>query len=151
MLGSTVIAFDTNSSCIVQVYREAKEKRLPVLPLMLDLRTHFPIYGLDDQWFQPVPDRLKCEMVLGLGLVHNLVFKQGLNFEQIAHGVSTLSKKWLLIEFMPREDTVVREWWSKRYSWYTLEGFEDILKRHYSYITVLPSSPEPRVLLLCEK
>jgi hypothetical protein len=40
-------------------------------------------------------------MVLALGLVHQIVFKRYLNFEQIGQGFALFSKRWLVVEFVP--------------------------------------------------
>jgi SAM-dependent methyltransferase len=149
--GSQVVAFDVDEACITQLYYDAKEKSLSILPLVMDFRNPSPGYGLCNQWLIPATERLKCDMVLALALVHHLVFKQRLNFDQIVDGLSVFSKRWLLVEFIPRDDRYVSEWWSEKFSWYTLDNFIDALKKRFHDVRILPSYPEPRVLLLCEK
>jgi SAM-dependent methyltransferase len=149
--GSRVVAFDVDEGCITQLYYDSKEKNLPILPLVMDFRNPSPGYGLCNQWLAPATERLKCDMVLALALIHHLVFKQHLNFDQIINGLSIFSKRWLLVEFIPRDDRYVREWWSERFSWYTLDNFISALKKQFHNVRILPSYPEPRVLLLCEK
>ena len=95
--------------------------------------------------------RLKSEMALALALVHHMVFKSNLTFEQITQGLSDFTTKYLLVEFIPKEDRYVKEWWTPAKSWYSLDEFQRSLRRHYSSVTLLESYPEPRVLLLCEK
>lgn len=151
LLGSQVVAFDVEEASITQLYNEAKAMNLQILPLIMDFRFPTPAYGLSYKLFPSAAERLQCDMVLALGLTHHLVFKRQLNFHQLADGLSIFSKGWLLVEFVPREDQYVREWWSEKYSWYTLDNFVGALKRHFRNVAILPSSPEPRVLLLCEK
>jgi SAM-dependent methyltransferase len=151
LLGSRVVAFDADESCITQLYYDSKEKNLPILSLIMDFRNPSPGYGLCNQWLAPAIERLKCDMVLALALVHHLVFKQRLNFDQIVNGLSVFSKRWLLVEFIPSDDRYVREWWSEKFSWYTLDNFIGALKKRFHIMRILPSYPEPRVLLLCEK
>jgi len=150
-LGVNVVAFDVDEMCVTQLFYDAREKDLTILPLVMDFRRPSPGYGLCNQELAPAVQRLKCDMVIALALVHHLVFKSKLKFDQIVEGLSIFSNKSLLVEFIPREDRYVREWWSECYSWYTLEHFQDALRRHYNTINVLPSSPKPRILLLCEK
>jgi hypothetical protein len=90
-------------------------------------------------------------MVFALALIHHLVFEQHLNFEQITDELSTFSNRWLLAEFIPRDDRHVRKWWSEQYSWYTLENFITALRRKFQRIKMYPSYPDQRLLLLCEK
>jgi SAM-dependent methyltransferase len=158
--GSKVVAFDTDEACITQLYCDAKEKNLSILPLIMDFRSPSPGYGLCNQSLAPATDRLRCEMVFALALVHHLVFKQNLNFDQIVDALSVFSKQWLLVEFIPTEDIRVRDWWSEKYScdwwsekysWYTLDNFVAAVKKRFRDIRVLPSYPEPRVLILGKK
>jgi hypothetical protein len=150
-MGSAVVAFDVDSVCIDRLFEDARERRLPILPLVMDFRNPTPGYGLCDQRLAAATQRLKCELMMVLALVHHLVFKEQLSFEQIVQAASVFAGKWLLIEFIPREDQFVREWWSERYSWYTLENFQQTLKRHYSNVRIVSTTPEPRMVLLCER
>jgi hypothetical protein len=151
LLGINVVAFDVDDVCITQLFCDAKKKGLPVLPLIMDFQYPSPGYGLCNSGGVPAMQRLKCDMVIALALVHHCVFKYWLNFDQIVEGLSVFANKWLLVEFIPSQDGYVREWWSESYTWYTLGHFQEILQRYYRSIRVLPSSPAPRVLLLCEK
>jgi hypothetical protein len=151
LLGCRVVAIDSDEGCVAQLYRDTKEKNLPILPLVMDFRAPSPGCGLSNLAALPATARLKCDMVMALALVHHLVFKQDLNFEQIIAGLSAFSARRLLVEFIPREDVYVRDWWSERYSWYNLENFVAVLKRHFHRVEYYPSFPDPRVLLLCEK
>ena len=149
--GSRVVAFDADEACVTQLYLDSKEPNLPILPLIMDFKNPSPGYGVCNQWLAPATERLRCDMVLGLALVHHLAFKQQLNFEQIVNGLAIFSKRWLVVEFIPPDDIYVREWWSERYSWYTLANFIVALRRRFTNVQVIPSHPAPRVLLLCER
>jgi hypothetical protein len=151
VLGSKVVGLDVDEVCVGQLYSEAKEKELPIVPLVMDFRSPSPGYGVCHQEGTPAMARLRCEFVLALALLHHLVFRQSLTFEQICEGLAALSERWLLVEFIPRGDRVVDEWWSEEYSWYTRENFVAALTRHFGSVKVYPSEHEPRILLLCEK
>lgn len=149
--GVKVIASDVDDQCISQLFFDAAEGRLSVHPIILDIRDPSPGAGLCNQELAPATQRLKCEMVMALALVHHMVFKFHMNFDQFVRCVSELTTKDLLVEFVPREDRYVKEWWTPAKSWYTLEGFKESLLHYYSSVTLLPSHPEPRVLLLCRQ
>jgi SAM-dependent methyltransferase len=150
-LGSRVVALDVDEACVAKLYQDAKARDLPVLPVLMDFRNPSPGYGLCNEWFPPATRRLKCEMVLALALVHHLVFKQNLRFEHFVEGTAPFVNRWLLVEFVPPEDRHVREWWSERFSWYTLDNFVQTLKAEFETVEVIPSYPDPRVLLLCTR
>jgi len=149
--GCTVVAVDTDEGCVARLYREAKEKNLPVLPLVMSFGSRSPAYSRYTQRLVPATQRLRCELVQALAVVHHLVFEQGLNFEQITDELSAFSNRWLLAEFIPRQDQDARKWWSEKYSWYTLDNFMAALRRKFQSIKVYRSYPDQRVLLLCEK
>jgi hypothetical protein len=137
---------------VTQLYRETKTTGLPILPLVMDIRNPSPGRGVCNETFAAASERLSCEMVVALDLVHRLVIKRRLNFDQIAASFSAFSAKWLVVEFAPGDDPEVRDSWSDDHrDWYTLEGFKVSLGKHYRTIRVVRSSPEPRVLLICAK
>ena len=150
-LGSSVVAFDIDEICSGRLYEDAKKQALSINPLVMDFRYPSPGCGLYNKECSPATERLKCEGVLALALVHHLVFKQELSFEVIVEGLSMFAANWLLVEFIPREDRYVSEWWSDKYSWYTLDSFITFLKQQFQSIRIYPSDPKPRVLILCEK
>jgi len=149
--GSRVVSFDTNLVCVTQLYYDARNKKLPILPLVMDFTDPTPSRGLSSHWAIAATERFQCDMVLALGLVHQIVFKRHLNFEQIGQGLALFSKRWLVVEFVPVEDPELRQCGSDTLSWYTLDHFMHSLRKWFRSITILPSHPQPRVLLLCEK
>jgi hypothetical protein len=150
-LGSSVVAFDVDEATATNLYRRNKGARLPILQLVMDVRNPSPGFGLCNLAYPPAIQRLSCEMVLALALIHHLVFKQHLHFEHIAQTLGAFSKKWLLLEFIPVEDQFVRLWSPEKYPWYNRDNLMAALMKYFRTIHVLPSAPEPRVLLLCEK
>ncbi|UBF24681.1 hypothetical protein K9N68_23845 [Kovacikia minuta CCNUW1] len=148
---SQVIAFDLDETCIENLYLTAKAENLSILPLIMSFSRPSPGYGICNHWAESAINRLKCEMVFALALVHHLVFKELLTFEQIVEGLSSFSTRWLLVEFVPPEDQFVREWMSEEFEWYTLENFISCLEKYFPSIELLESDPSPRKILLCAK
>jgi hypothetical protein len=150
-LGSKVVCLDMDETCITQLYVEACAEQLPILPLVMDFTKPTPARGLANHWAIAATERFSCEMVLALAVVDHIVLKQRLNFDQIVEGLAQFSKRWVVVEFIPREDPAISKLWSERVSWYTLDHFMDALKKRFSQVRVMPSGPASRVLLLCEK
>jgi hypothetical protein len=117
----------------------------------MDFKHPSRAYGIFCEQLPSALERLRCSLGMALALVHHLVFKRCMRFEQIARGLSLFAADRALVEFVPREDRFVREWWSPRFSWYTLDGFVSAFRQEFRNVTILPSHPEPRVLLLCER
>lgn len=150
-LGSKVVSLDIDEACVTQLYAEARAEQLPILPLVMDFTKPTPSRGLANHWAIAATERFSCEMVLALAVVDHLVLKQRLNFDQIVEGLAQFSKRWAIVEFIPREDPAISKLWSERVAWYTLDHFMDALQKRFAEVRVMPSSPESRVLLLCEK
>lgn len=150
-LGSEVVALDDDVRRVSNCYREARGKKLSILPLVMNISRPSPGHGICNQVIAPALERLPCDMVLALALVHLLVFEQYLNFEQIGQTFAAFSKRWLLVEFYSRENQEVKGRWSDKYPWYTSENFLDSLGKWFRNIRTMPSQPEFGALLLCEK
>ena len=149
--GIHVISFDTDEICVDRLYCEAKKNHLNIMPLVMDFRSPSPGYGPCNRWLLPATERLSCDLVIALAVVHHLVSKQYLNFEQISQTFNLFSNKWALVEFMPPEDEWVQNWLTPEFSWYTQENFILHMKQYFSQLEVLDSYPSPRKLLLFTK
>jgi hypothetical protein len=149
--GIRVVSWDIDPMRTTQLYLDARDMKLPILPLIMDFTKSTPSRGLANHWAVAATDRFQCDMVIALGLVHQLVHKSHLNFEQIVGGLAALSKKWVVLEFIPAEDQEVRPLQSTGISWYTLDSCVSALNKHFSRVRIMPSYPKPRLLLLCEK
>jgi hypothetical protein len=151
LAGSQVLAFDLNPVRVTQLYHDARSQKLPILPLIMDFTKPTPSRGPCSHWSLAASDRFQCDMVLALKLVHHLV--RDIYFEQIVEGLASFSKRWLVVEFIPLEDPEVADkWWSARMAaWYKLDNFIHALEKKFHSVSILPSHPNSRVLLLCEK
>jgi hypothetical protein len=117
----------------------------------MDFTDPTPSRGLSSHWSIAATERFQCDLVLALDLIHHVVNKRHLNFDQIVNGLALFSKRWLVVEFVPREGQHSCELWSSGFSWYTLDNFINTLKKQFRSVGIMPFYPEPRVLLLCEK
>lgn len=147
--GINVIAFDLDETSINKLYQNNKLQNLKILPLAMNFVKPTPAYGISLRCI-PAIERYKAEMVLGLAIMHHLVFKQKIDFETSIRIFKAFTNKWLVVEFIPKEDKYVSQWYNESFSWYTLDNFVTELQRHFSRVEVLPSNPDPRVLILCE-
>lgn len=148
--GSTVLALDTDETCIQLLY-DRFVRRTELLPILFDLSRPTPAHGTERMEFRSATERFPCDLVLALGLVHHLVFKKDMKFDRVAELLTHFAKNSLLVEFVPKEDRYVTEWYNDSYRWYTLENFVQALERGFSKIDVLPSNRLPRSLLFCTK
>jgi hypothetical protein len=149
--GIAVIALDRDDTFVSLLYKDAKRQNLPLQPLVMDIVWPTPTQGLLGIWGSAV-DRLKCEMVMALALIHHLVHSEGMRFDQVVDGLSQFTTCWLLIEFVPYEDPNLCQWKNlSRRDWYNLETLLTVLADSYDIIKVMESDPPERTLILAKK
>lgn len=149
--GARAVAFDNDEHCINQLYADAVQGGHDVQPLVMSCVYPSPRYGLGSGLVESAVERLQSDLVLGLALVHHLVFKMHLNFDQIAAGLAAYARKTLIVEFPPHDDIHVKQWMTERHAWYTVENFTRALRPHFPKISHVASHPDPRILLVCER
>jgi hypothetical protein len=149
--GACAVAYDNDEACVSQLYADAKGVGMNVQPLVMSCLNPTPRYGIGDGLMESATERLQSDLVLGLALVHHMVFKMHLGFAQIADGLAAYTKKVLVVELPPATDIHVSGWMTERYEWYTQENFTRELRRHFSTIEVMASHPAPRILLVCKR
>lgn len=149
--GAKVISFDKDESCIAQIYLEAEKEGLDIIPLVMDFLNPSPTFGWCCKQFPSAIERLNSEMVFALALIHHLIFKQFQNFDRVVEALSIFSNRWLLIEYVPRDDEYIEACWHERFDWYNIENLIMTLKKHFNDVQVFDSYPEDRKLLLCQK
>lgn len=148
--GCKVTATDNDETCLAELYRQAKSQALDIHTIVQDFTCPAPAHGPDDV-FPDAYSRLRSDLVLALAITHHLVFKAGVDFQQIARVLDGFTGKAMLVEFVPKEDRHVALWYTEAYQWYNLDNFKAALAPYFDRITVHPSNREPRVLLFCER
>lgn len=97
---------------------------------------------------QSKAERMKSDVVLVMAVTHHLLLTQKVKLSRLVEIISQYTKKFLLIEFMPRG-----LWTETIYvptpEWYTLEWFEDELKIKFN-ILLVERLEKNRILLLCK-
>jgi SAM-dependent methyltransferase len=149
--GAQVVSVDRNESWVTKLFFDAVTSQLPILPLVADFRTLNPMMAWAAAPGIAYADRLRCDMVLALALVHVLVFEQHLNFDLIVRGLSAFATKCLAVEFFDRDDRYVREQLGDQFSWYNFENFLTALRREFREVTKFDSDEQHRWVLLCER
>ena len=143
-----VVSLDPDSACISRLYRDGQQNKRPMLPLVMDFTDPTPARGLAAHWTIPASERLRCDMVLGLGLVQYGVVQRRLRFEQIVDGLAGFCRRWLVVDFPEHPRGTGADWLRAR-TWYSLEHFMRVVRERFGSVTRLPTGSG--VLLLCEK
>lgn len=145
---SSWVCFDANSNHISRLYYHGSEKKLPLLPLVIDFTDPTPSRGLASHISIAATERLQCDMVIAPGLVNRVVSERYLRFDQIVEGLAQFAKRWLITNFVPLE---AAEQKSRRFAWYTRENFVHALQKKFSNIRIASVDSSHDGLLVCEK
>lgn len=172
--GCQVVALDIDDACVDSLYKRAKQENLAILPLVGNLVNMTPdiapatfenehslsLIGGDAPLLMSADKRLKCDMVLALGLVHHLVLGKGFGFLQIAQMLDSFSNRQLLVEFVGRDDRLIQaepgffpayNAEPHGFEWYTQANFVTELKRHFRHVEISNSHPDTRTIVVCIK
>ncbi len=102
---NNVIAVDFDSQCINRLYVSAKSNNITsILPFCIDLTNPSPAVGFNHSERQSFAERAKAETVTALALIHHLVLSKNVPLPDVANMLAGLTKKYLVIEFVPLSD-----------------------------------------------
>ena len=142
-LGAQVIAIDRDDRQVACCYKAAKAERLSVLPLVMDIRYPTPGQGVGNQLLASARDRLSCELVLALDVLHLLVFEQHLTLPQAVQALADFSTRWLLLSF-PDETEATRA------QGYHLDRLMELLGARFDQVEMIATAEGQVPLILCE-
>lgn len=150
MMGLSVVSIDADAARVTSLYETAREKNLPILPLIVDFIKPIPSIGYSNDYAIAAVERLKCDMVLAFGLADELSSDNHFNFDLLAEGLASFSKRWLVVEYVERNVTETNREGGPKPNAGSLENFIDALRKHFSCVSVVSSETKTTVLL-CDK
>jgi SAM-dependent methyltransferase len=150
--GARVTAVDQDDASVAALYRVARQERLDVLPLVLDLGNPTPATGWCASQRPDALTRLASELTLMLALVHHLVFTGNHSLEQVAGLARRATRRDALIEWVAPDDAMalfLRRTATKDFGFYTLEAMVCALEAEGFTVELLPAHGPTRQLLAC--
>lgn len=151
-LGLNTVAWDIDPAAVEKNYRgRVEDSRL--LPLVQDLTNPSPAIGWDLRERDSLVERGPVGLVLALALIHHLAIGNNVPLGQIASFLANLSE-WLIIEFVPKEDSQVQRLLSTRedvFPRYTQVDFESSFASCYEVIRNQPIKGSMRTLYLMRR
>jgi len=154
MSGASVISFDTDEPSVTSLCADAERKNLNILPLIMNVLNPTPSFGWMLKQFPSAQERISADMTFAFALIHHLVFSQWQNFDRVVETLDVYTKKWLLVEFVPKDDEKSQILLRRKidtFDWYTLENFLKVLNKKYIKTEIFDSAPSGRKLILCHK
>ena len=125
----------------------------------MDLSETTPNFGVLEKEYSSIFKRvsnihLSPSLVMGLAIIHHLHITNFLSFAQIAELLAKFDSKYLIIEFVPIQDSKVQLLIKNKqrdFSSYTQENFTASLLKYFKLIEVKKMEGTDRELLLLEK
>ncbi|MBX9686841.1 MAG: hypothetical protein K2X27_09075 [Candidatus Obscuribacterales bacterium] len=152
-LGARVISMDFDPLCVEMNYQISKEKKLDLLPLLIDLCAPSPAIGWNNKERLSLIQRAPAKLTLALALIHHLAIANNVPLKMLAEFFHEISQK-LIIEFVPKEDSQVQRLLASRADIFQNYN-EDNFKREFSaYFKILAIKPIPgtmRTIYLMER
>lgn len=146
-----VISSDIDPEAVELNYRELKKDGIKnILPLVIDLTNPTPSIGWDNSERDAYLKRGKADLVLALALVHHLAIANNVPLGSIAESFAKIGS-YLLIEFVPKEDSQVQRLLRTRddiFDQYTLEGMLAAFRPYYDLVRQTPVQGSKRTLVL---
>lgn len=149
--GAMVVSLDIDPAAVEKNYRAArKSKEILILPLIFDLTNPSPEIGWSNEERQSLFGRGPADCILALALVHHLAISHNIPLGRIAKAFSRLGK-WLIIEFIPKNDSKVKILLSSRkdiFDRYAESDFEAEFSHYFTIIKRTPVADSARTLYL---
>lgn len=152
--GINCICYDFDPSCVDQNYLLSKASRdAHMLPLLMDLTNPTPGLGFDCRERLGFAERSKPDLILALAILHHLRVAGNIPLARISEFLAKLTR-WLLIEFVPKEDRCVQVLLLGRpdiFDDYSLPEFLRIFQRQFQLEQALQIPCTMRWLCLLRK
>ena len=131
------VAADADPYCINNLYQEIKKsKEKNLQPMIMDLSNPSPATGVNNTERSSFTERAAFDLVMALALIHHLAIGKNIPFERIAFFIQQFAK-YLIIEFIPKEDEKVQLMLSRKkdiYSNYHEIGFVKAFEKYFAIV-----------------
>jgi ribosomal protein L11 methylase PrmA len=148
-----VIGLDGDHGALDQAVQRAQRKRLPFVPLYMDLTNPSPDQGWQQVERRGLGGRTPVEAVIALAIVHHLAIGRNIPLDSVIDWLFSLAPA-LLVEFVPKDDPMVRLMLANRqdiFPGYDVEAFRASLLRHGRIIEERRLANGNRTLFSCER
>jgi len=147
------VAFDVDFAAVERNYRECRAAgETHLLPLVLDLTNPSPSSGWGHTERRSWLERGPVDAVFALALIHHLAISNNLPFSRISPLFAGICR-WLVIEFIPKDDSQVRRLLATRediFTDYTQPAFESAFGGDFFIRKAVPVRDSQRTMYLME-
>ena len=152
--GAEVVALDCDTAALEQLWRTAAEQKKPVTALVANIARPTPAAGWRNREHLSLLDRLtgRFDMVMMLAVIHHLILREQLPLAHIGELCACLTRRWLIVEWVPPSDPMYQEWLRGRDHLYGHLTENDLIEAFAPHFLVAGRKAlgNGRVLLLLE-
>jgi ribosomal protein L11 methylase PrmA len=152
--GASVLATDFDMGAVEQMYRRLKQAPAAITPMVVDIANPSPGIGYMNAERPAFLDRVKPDCVLALAVIHHLLVGANLPMAAIRDLFATLTRKHLVLEFVPTDDVMFRKLIEFRVNLFdhvTLDHCIAVFSQKFALVCQHAIQNSPRTLLLFEK
>ena len=104
--GARVVALDTDVASIEHLWQDAFEQKRDILPLNVNIAWPTPAVGWENRENLCLIDRAadKFDLVMLLAVIHHIIVGEQIPLQRIVSLCSRLTRKWLVLEWIPPSD-----------------------------------------------
>ncbi len=151
--GLLTVAFDIDPGAVEKNYLRVKNGNGTLLPLVMDLTNPSPAIGWNNTERSSIKQRGPVDCAMALALLHHLAISNNLPFDHIARFFAGICK-WLIIEFVPKDDSQVLRLLRTRediFTDYHAEAFENSFATYFGIEKSEPIADSKRTLYLMKR
>jgi len=144
-----VVGIDSDAGALEAAFNRARDRRLALLPLHVDLVNPSPGQGWRGEERQPLPDRGRPDALLALSVVHHIAIARNVPLPEVVSLLTTLAPEGV-VGFVPPTDSRARALFRGReeiFRGYTLENFLGLLRQHARVAKQQPVPDSERMLV----
>jgi SAM-dependent methyltransferase len=110
--GADVVSLDCDTAALEQLWRAAAEGKKPVTAMVANIARPTPAAGWRNREQLSLLERLtgRFDLVLMLAVIHHLILREQLPLEHIGELAANLTRRWLILEWVPPSDPMYQEW-----------------------------------------
>jgi len=153
--GVQVVALDNDSGAIETLWRNAAEQGRNITAMVANIARPTPAAGWRNREQLSLMDRLmgKFDLVLMLAVIHHLILREQVPLGLIGDLCAKLTRRWLVLEWVPPTDPMYQEWLRGREDLYGNLSEEDLRHAFAPFFHILERKVlgNQRVLLLFER
>jgi SAM-dependent methyltransferase len=153
--GAQVVALDSDPAAIAALWQTAERQGKAVTALVANIARPTPAVGWRNREQLSLLDRLsgQFDLVLMLAVIHHLILREQVPLGHIGDLCSRLTRRWLLVEWVPPSDPMFQEWLRGREELYGHLTEDDLVQAFAPFFmvndrTVLGNG---RILLLFDR